>query len=110
MAALAASERHGQRHPQTRQRRSTPRDTAGRPPVPDGSQATSKPNAAAGEEQFQTADVDGEQLLPAEPQGVGEVQAIELGMRAKAIEFTATGSQIYHQADLDDTPVARPPT
>jgi hypothetical protein len=30
-------------------------------------------------------------------------------MRAKAIEFTATGSQIYHQADLDDTPVTSTP-
>jgi phosphomethylpyrimidine synthase len=46
----------------------------------------------------------------AEAQGVGEVQALELGMRAKATEFTATGSQIYHQADLRDTTVARPPT
>jgi phosphomethylpyrimidine synthase len=45
----------------------------------------------------------------AEAQGVGEVQALELGMRAKAIEFTATGSQIYHQADLDDTPVTSTP-
>lgn len=35
-----------------------------------------------------------------------EVQAVELGLRAKAIEFTATGSQIYHQADLGDSPVA----
>ncbi|MDP1989285.1 phosphomethylpyrimidine synthase ThiC [Phenylobacterium sp.] len=41
----------------------------------------------------------------AEAQGVGEVQALELGMRAKAIEFTTTGSQIYHQAAPDDLPM-----
>ncbi|MFZ6003086.1 MAG: phosphomethylpyrimidine synthase ThiC [Actinomycetota bacterium] len=42
--------------------------------------------------------------------GVGEVQAIELGMGAKAVEFAASGSEIYRRADLDDAPVARPPT
>jgi phosphomethylpyrimidine synthase len=45
----------------------------------------------------------------AQAQGVGETQAIELGLRAKAIEFTATGSQIYHQAAPDDTPVTSTP-